>query len=121
MTTVHHVNDDTYDTTLPENGIVIVDLSASWCGPCRAYAPILENSASRHPDILHLAVDVDESPNLAARYEVLSVPTTIFIRDRIVVGGFPGVLPTHRLDDLIKQTQDLDMDHVRATLNGKTN
>jgi thioredoxin 1 len=117
MTTVHHVNDDTFDTSLPTEGIAIVDLSASWCGPCKAYAPIIENSASRHPDIKHLAIDVDESPRIAQRFEVMSVPTTIFFRDGILVGGFPGLLNAHRLDDLINQTQNLDMDHVRSALN----
>lgn len=116
MTHVQHVNDTTFANALPDSGVALVDLSASWCGPCKAYAPIVENSAARNPDIVHLAVDVDESPELAQKFQVMSVPTTIFFRDGILVGGFPGLLNASRLDDLIKQTKDLDMDRVRASL-----
>lgn len=114
MGTVHHVNDATFGAAIPADGTVVVDLSASWCGPCHAYAPIVEASAQRHPDVTHLAVDVDESPELAQRFDVLGVPTTVFLRDGIVVGAFPGVLPASRLDDLIEQTMNLNMDDVRA-------
>lgn len=119
MSKVLHVNDDTFDAAIPKDGIALVDLSASWCGPCKAYAPIVENSAARHPDVVHLAVDVDESPQIAQRFDVMSVPTTVFLRDGLLVGGFPGLLHVGRLDDLIKQTKNLDMEHVRATLDKK--
>jgi len=119
LSLVKHVNDNTFDSALPESGVALVDLSASWCGPCRAYAPIVENSAARNPDIAHLSVDIDESPELAQRFQIMSVPTTIFFRDGIFVGGFPGLLNASRLDDLIKQTKDLDMDHVRTSISKK--
>ena len=116
MGAVKFVNDETFDSAIPEEGIALVDLSASWCGPCKAYAPIVENSAARHPDIVHLAVDVDESLALAERFSVMCVPTSVFMRDGLVVGGFPGLLPAPRLDDLISQTKSLDMGHVRKQL-----
>lgn len=120
MSAVQFVTDETLEAALPPSGLALLDLSASWCGPCKAYAPILENSAQRHPDVVHLALDVDESPKSAERFNVMSVPTTIFFRDGIVVGGFPGVLQANRLDDLIAQTKNLDMDHVRATVAKKS-
>lgn len=116
MSTVTHVNDHTFDSAIPQDGIAVVDLSASWCGPCHAYAPIVEASAQRHPHITHLALDVDESPSIAARYSVASVPTTLFFRDGYLIGGFPGALPANRLDDLIAQTERLDMNRVRETI-----
>lgn len=119
MSKVQHVSEEAFDDALPETGIAVVDLSASWCGPCHTYAPIFENSAARHPHITHLSLDVDESPGIAERYNVMSVPTTIFIRDRILVGGFPGVLHLSRLDDLINQTEQLNMEDVKTALNNK--
>jgi len=115
MGIVKHVDESNFDSAIAGEGITVVDFSASWCGPCHAYAPVFENSAERHQDITHLKVDIDESPGLAERYEVMSVPTTLFVRDNIVVGGFSGALPAVRLDDLIDQTKNLDMDVVRKS------
>lgn len=116
MNTVQHVTEETFDNALPETGIAVIDLSASWCGPCHTYAPIFENSAARHPHIRHLSLDVDESPTIAERYNVMSVPTTLFIRDRLLIGGFPGVLHLSRIDDLINQTEQLNMEDVKKAL-----
>lgn len=96
--------------------LTIVDFSATWCGPCKQFAPVFEASADARPDIAHVKVDVDEAPDLAGRYEVMSVPTTLFMREGIVVGKVPGALNAARLADLIGQAEALSMEEIRAAL-----
>lgn len=112
MSRVKDSNEDSFSTDIPANGIAVVDFWASWCAPCRSFAPIFEASSELHPDVLHLKIDVDANSGLATTYEVHSIPTTMFVRDGVVVGRFPGALSAPRLDDLLLQTRGLDMEEV---------
>ncbi len=109
MSNIIDSNEERFSKDIPTKGIAVVDFWASWCGPCLSFAPIFESSAELHPDILHLKIDVDANPELASTYEVQSIPTTMFLRDGVVVGRFPGALSAPRLEDLLFQTRELDM------------
>jgi thioredoxin 1 len=106
----------TFESTVLGEGIVLVDWWASWCGPCRAFAPVFEAAAEEHPDIVFGKVDTEAQQNLAAAAQIRSIPTLMVFRDGILVFAQPGALSGAVLGDLIGQVRALDMDEVRAAV-----
>lgn len=104
---------DNFNETVEENGFVLIDFWASWCGPCRTFGPVYEKAAESNPDLVFAKVDTEAQQELAAAFEIRSIPTLMIIRDRTVVFSQPGALPAAALEDLIKQARGLDMDEVR--------
>ena len=105
-------NDD-FNAQVSRPGIVILDFWAGWCGPCRAFAPIFEAAAVRHPDIVWGKVDIDAEPELAAALGIRSIPTLMGFRDGVLLFEQPGLLPAAALDMLVSKVRELDMDEVR--------
>ena len=110
---------ENFDEKVGNDGMILVDFWASWCGPCRMFAPVFERAAERNPDVMFGKVDTEAQPELAAAFEISSIPTLLIVRDGIVVYGQPGALPEAALDELIGKARALDMDDVRAKIAAK--
>ena len=106
----------TFEDTVTADGITLVDFWAEWCGPCKMFGPIFEETAAENPDCTFAKVDTEANQDLAGALGIMSIPTLMIFRDGIQLFAQPGALPKSALDDLLSQVRALDMDEIRSQL-----
>jgi thioredoxin 1 len=104
---------DNFEETVTGPGITLVDWWASWCGPCRMFAPVFEAASDQNADITFGKIDTEDQPELSMAAQIASIPTLMVFRDGILVFSQPGALPAPALEKVIQAVRDLDMDEVR--------
>lgn len=107
---------DNFRETVDNNAMVIVDFWASWCGPCRSFAPTFEAASDKYPDVVFGKVNTEEQQELAASFGIRSIPTLMVLRDQIIIYSEAGALPPAQFEQLISQAKSLDMDEVRRQI-----
>lgn len=115
MSTVD-LTQQSFEETVQQKGIVLIDWWASWCGPCKAFAPVFERVSRVHPEAVFAKVDTEANPELAAAFEIRAIPTLSILRDGVLLFHRAGMVSASALEDLLKQTSALDMDQVKQEI-----
>jgi len=110
------LNADNFQQTINENANVIIDFWAPWCAPCRGFAPTFEAASEKQPGIVFAKVNTEEQQEIAAAFNIRSIPTLMMFRDQIIIYAEAGALPANAFEQLIDQAMALDMDTVRAEI-----
>jgi thioredoxin 1 len=107
------LNKDNFQQVISDNDMVIVDFWASWCGPCKTFAPIFEKVSEQFPNIVFAKVETDQQQELAASFQIKSIPTLMIFREQIIIFSQPGMLPEEQFVEILGKASELDMDEIR--------
>jgi thioredoxin 1 len=112
MATIN-LSKENFEQNVSDNDMVIVDFWAGWCGPCKTFAPIFEKVSEQFPDVVFAKVETDQQQELAAAFQIKSIPTLMIFREKIIIFTQPGMLPEDAFVDIISKAKALDMEEVK--------
>src|SRR6476620_12746783 len=107
---------ENFEQVITSNATVVVDYWAPWCGPCRGFAPVFERVAEQNSDVVFAKVNTDDEQEIAAHFQIRSIPTLMVFRDQIIVFSQPGALPQGPFEEVVSKAKALDMDDVRKQM-----
>ena len=113
------LNKDNFESVVTGNSMVIVDFWASWCGPCRGFAPVFEKASDAHADVVFAKVNTEEQQELAGSFNIRSIPTLMVFREQVVLFQQAGALPASALEQVLTQAKALDMAEVRREIEAR--
>lgn len=112
MATIN-ITKESFEKIITDNDIVLIDFWASWCGPCKQFAPVFESLSESHPEAVFAKINTEEQQELAGHFQIRSIPTLMIFREQIIVFSQPGAIPPAALEDVLGKVVALDMDDVR--------
>ena len=104
---------DNFEEVITNNDVVVVDFWATWCAPCRTFAPIFEAASEKYPDIVFGKVDTEAQTELAGRFDIQSIPTLLLVREKVILYSKPGAVPAKSFEALLDRMLAVDMAQVR--------
>ena len=107
---------ENFEQVVTSNATVIVDYWAPWCGPCRGFAPVFEKVSEMHPDVVFAKVNTDVEQEIAAHFQIRSIPTLMVFREQVIVFSQPGALPQGAFEQVVEKAKTLDMEMVRKQI-----
>ncbi len=110
------ITKDNFEDIVTKNNMVILDFWASWCGPCKAFAPAFEAASEKFPDVVFGKVNTEEQQELAGHFQIRSIPNVMLFREKVMLFAQPGAMPAAGIDSVIEQAKALDMDQIRAEI-----
>ena len=113
---VVELNKDNFEQTINENDFVIVDFWAPWCAPCRSFAPVFEKVSEEHDNVVFAKVNTEDEQEIAAHFQIRSIPTLMIFREKIIIFSQPGALPEGSFKQLVERAGELDMNEVRKQI-----
>lgn len=112
---------DNFNNVIEQNPIVILDFWATWCGPCKGFAPVFDGAAAAHPDIVFGKIDTDQEQELSRAFGIRTVPTLMVLREKIMVIRESGAMSAGSLEKVIDYVRTLDMEEIRAEIEAEEN